>query len=519
MPASVLVCDNEDVLRALVRAALDERGYEIAEARDGEESLEVARRTKPDLIVLDMLMPARSGLEVLSELRRDPDLATTPVIVLTARAQASDREAALRAEADRFVVKPFSPRELAAVVDELLEESRSVDTPNVHVTPTPRARGRERYQSLARERVAWAEAQADRVPSEGVAQLADLGAVLDAAEEAIRVVDPSGREIVLNAAMERLLRELGLPSGTGPYSLERELVDRGSEPVRYRNELQTVIDDAELVARHEVEHADSGRILQRYTAPVRDSLGGVIGRIFVLREVTAERTAARAREELIATVSHELRTPLTGISGFAEILLNQNVHADARRRHLETLYGEVKRLTSLLDTLLDMERPQDHRVPLSPAPFRLDQLLEDGVELFSAESSAHAISLELPDGPLEVVADRDRIAQVVANLLSNAIKYSPGGGTIRVWAQRSDSTVRVVVEDSGIGIPEDQQEQVFSRFFRAESSGARGIGGLGLGLALSREIIAAQGGELRFESTEGKGSTFWFELPEHPARA
>ena len=526
MPATVLVCDNEEVLRTLVRAALAGHGYEIAEARDGEESLEVARRTKPDLIILDMLMPGRSGLELLRELRGDPGFATTPVIVLTASAQASDREAALRENADRFLAKPFSPRELAAVVDELLEETSGADQPNVRrLTATPAgAGGRERYRSLVRERVAWAEAQAvaqeSRDLGDEVPQRAALGrVVLDAAEEAIRVVDPSGSEIVANAAMERLVRELGLPSGTRPYSLERELVDRGSEPDRYRDELQTVIDDPELVARDEVELADSGRILQRYTAPVRGSLGGVTGRIFVLREVTAERTAERAREDLIANVSHELRTPLTGISGFAEILLDQDLDTDVRRRHVETLHGEVKRLTSLLDTLLDTERLQNRRMPLSSSPFRLDQLLEDSVELFSAESAAHAIALELLDRPLEVVADHDRIAQVVANLLSNAIKYSPGGGTIRVRAERTHATVSVVVEDAGIGIPADQQEFVFSRFFRADSPGNRGIEGLGLGLALSREIIAAHDGELRFESVEGEGSTFWFELPQHLGRA
>src|ERR671936_2900304 len=159
MPATVLVCDNEQVLRTLVRATLGDRGYAIAEARDGDESLEVARRTNPDLIILDMLMPGRSGLEVLSELRRDPSLERTPVIVLTARAQAADREAAMRASADRFLAKPFSPRELAAMVDELLAGGPADERDNGR-RETAAKRGRERYASLVRERVARAEAQA-----------------------------------------------------------------------------------------------------------------------------------------------------------------------------------------------------------------------------------------------------------------------------------------------------------------------------------------------------------------------
>jgi two-component system response regulator MtrA len=116
----VLVCDNEEVLRALVRAALAPGGYEITEARDGDESVELARRLEPDLIVLDMMMPGRTGLEVLAELREESRFQGTPVVLLTARAQVSDRDAASEAGADRFVPKPFSPVELASLVEELL---------------------------------------------------------------------------------------------------------------------------------------------------------------------------------------------------------------------------------------------------------------------------------------------------------------------------------------------------------------------------------------------------------------
>ena len=121
MPTTVLVCDDEDVLRALVRATLDGGDYAIVEARDGDEALARALAERPDLILLDMMMPGRSGLDVLAELRRDPELAKTPVIMLTARTQASDREAADRAGANRYLAKPFSPLELASLVEECLE--------------------------------------------------------------------------------------------------------------------------------------------------------------------------------------------------------------------------------------------------------------------------------------------------------------------------------------------------------------------------------------------------------------
>jgi CheY-like chemotaxis protein len=121
----VLVCDNEEVLRALVRAALAPSGYDIAEARNGDESVELARDLEPDLIVLDMMMPGRTGLEVLEELRGEERFAETPVVMLTARTQEADRESASTAGADRFLPKPFSPVELASVVEELLDGSRN----------------------------------------------------------------------------------------------------------------------------------------------------------------------------------------------------------------------------------------------------------------------------------------------------------------------------------------------------------------------------------------------------------
>jgi CheY-like chemotaxis protein len=122
--ATVLVCDNESILRRLVRATLGSGDVQVIEACDGDESLELARRHRPDLVILDVMMPGRTGLDVLGELRRDPDLADTRVIVLTARAQVADRDAALDAGADRFLAKPFSPSELAEVADELLGATR-----------------------------------------------------------------------------------------------------------------------------------------------------------------------------------------------------------------------------------------------------------------------------------------------------------------------------------------------------------------------------------------------------------
>lgn len=120
MAPTILICDDEEPLRALVRASLPTDAYDILEARDGNQSLELIRARRPDLVVLDVMMPGRTGLQVLEEVRGDPELGGIRVLMLTARAQASDRDAAMASGADRYLAKPFSPTELAAVVEELL---------------------------------------------------------------------------------------------------------------------------------------------------------------------------------------------------------------------------------------------------------------------------------------------------------------------------------------------------------------------------------------------------------------
>ena len=139
-------------------------------------------------------------------------------------------------------------------------------------------------------------------------------------------------------------------------------------------------------------------------------------------------------------------------------------------------------------------------------------VVREQTELFAGQSPKHLLDVSLPETPLAVRGDSNRLAQVVANLLSNAIKYSPQGGVVRVTGKREDSIVRVSIQDEGVGIPAELQREIFGKFVRGHAT-AEGIEGSGLGLAISRSLVEAHGGNINFESTTGRGSTFWFELP------
>ena len=266
----------------------------------------------------------------------------------------------------------------------------------------------------------------------------------------------------------------------------------------------------------DVLEAGGGRTFERYAAPVALADGQPIGWITVLHETTRERQAERAKAELVATVSHELRTPLAAILGYAELLLSRERDAETRTRYARTIHQEARRLSALIDDFLSLRTLEEGTLRLRAEPFALDELLEEQAELFSGQSAAHRIELALPAEPVVAVADRARVAQVLANLISNAIKYSPDGGVVELGAARCDGSVRVSVSDAGVGIPAGEQERVFERFFRAETRAARDVSGTGLGLALARGIVEAHGGDIAFESVEGRGSRFWFTVPAAP---
>jgi PAS domain S-box-containing protein len=246
-----------------------------------------------------------------------------------------------------------------------------------------------------------------------------------------------------------------------------------------------------------------------------DADGRLQNMIVDVHDITRFREAEELQSTFISIISHELKTPVALIKGYADTLMREDAEWDRStvREGLAIIEEESDRLEALIDNLLDASRIQAGALKLEPSDLALPRLVERVVEKFRTQTHVHQFEVNFPmDFPL-VYADEERVSQVLYNLLANAIKYSPKGGTIRVggWAGKEDAVVYVA--DQGIGIPEDQQEHVFERFYRVDSGLRRRTQGAGLGLYLSRSIVEASGGRIWMESKEGHGTTMYFSMP------
>jgi len=229
----------------------------------------------------------------------------------------------------------------------------------------------------------------------------------------------------------------------------------------------------------------------------------------------AER-ANRMKDEFLATLSHELRTPLSAILGWSHLLRSRRVGEDELKKGLETIERNARMQTQLIEDLLDMSRITSGKIRLDVQPVMPVTFIESAVETVRPAADAKGVRLDRTLDPAAgpVSGDPARLQQVVWNLLANAIKFTPKGGRVQVILERVDSHVEVRVADSGAGIAPEFLEHVFERFRQADSSTTRQFGGLGLGLAIVRNLIELHGGTVKAHSEGvGKGSTFTVRLP------
>jgi signal transduction histidine kinase len=343
-------------------------------------------------------------------------------------------------------------------------------------------------------------------------------ALIDSTLDGICLTDEHGEILISNRPLRHLARELGMPEeGSVPERLIA-IADRLAEPDRYRARMQELARTAGEATLDEFELRGSGRVFRGYTAPVRDPDGTFVGRVWTLREITADRELDRMRDAFVATVSHELRTPLTSISGFLEMMQEEEqALGESGKRYLDVIRRSTERLHALVEDLLLIAQIEAKRIELDLLPVDVVELATAAVEGQRPAADEKGVTVEVvADHPPIVRADRIRLTQVLDNLVSNAVKFTNAGGTVRVHVSGKADAVELVVADTGVGIPPDEQGQLFSRFFRASTATQHAIPGTGLGLSISRALVEQHGGTISVESAVGRGTQVTVLLPATP---
>jgi signal transduction histidine kinase len=260
------------------------------------------------------------------------------------------------------------------------------------------------------------------------------------------------------------------------------------------------------------------RWLHLSLAAVRSSNGDIETVVVVVRDVTALREAAQAKEEFLATVSHELRTPLTSLRGWVSTLLRPEYqpNEEERREVHERLMHQTGRLQRLIEDVLSVSSMDRGQFVVQTVPVGIDEVIEKSLVEFRRQTPGRVVTHVRAGLAGTAMADAGRVEQVINNLVSNADKYSPPETPVEVRVARDGTKVVVTVADHGFGIPEDQREAVFERFHRLGHHMTREASGTGLGLHIARRLVEAMGGKIWVESRLGEGSTFTFTLPAAP---
>ncbi len=483
-PARILLVDDNADMRSYLGALLGRR-WQVELTGDGREALRRIESAPPDLVITDVMMPYLDGFGLLRALRENAATRHIPVLMLSARAGEESRIEGYQAGADDYMVKPFAARELMARVESQLLRARL-----------------RRVEDEHRRRLASIFANAPVAI-----------AVLRGPDHVFELANPAYLELV--AHRDIVGRSVGdaLPEvvAQGIVDLLDKVYSTG-EPfvgLAYRGHLKRR-------STGELEECFFDFVYQ----PTRDADGRVDGITIVAFEVTAlanarqaAEDASRAKDEFLAMLGHELRNPLAPILTALQLLRLRGVQGGERERTI--IERQVRHLVALVDDLLDVSRITRGKVRLTRRPTELSEVVAKAIELASPllEQHRHGLELDVPKHGLGVLADADRLSQVVGNLVTNAAKYTPAGGSIRVSAVVEGHQVVLRVRDTGIGIDPEMLPRIFDLFTQDRQAIDRAQGGLGLGLAIVRNLVELHGGSVSAHSAgRDLGSEFAVRL-------
>ena len=345
-----------------------------------------------------------------------------------------------------------------------------------------------------------------------------MTAIVNSIAEGLILVDSSSRVLHINPAAERLL------------NLSADSIDKDITEIIQNDELIHIFkEDQRQILQHKptdqipsrddtLARYDEKLVLRIVASPFLDENGLILGTVYLFDDITREKEIDQMKSDFISLVSHELRTPLTSIIGFVSFILDGKAGAinDRQRNSLARVQRQSKRLAALISDLLDISRIESGRIQMDRAPISLLDIVTQRLEEIRPQADEKSIQLQLtaPESVPDILGDEARMGQVFTNLIGNAIKFTPNNGEVSVKVEADGNLLHVEVIDTGSGIPPEERQKVFDKFYQLSDISTRQQGGSGLGLSITKSIVEAHGGKLWIDDgNQGKGSNFQFVVP------
>ncbi|HKG91263.1 MAG TPA: ATP-binding protein [Gemmatimonadaceae bacterium] len=506
--ANILLVDDRPQNLLALEAILEPLGQNLVRASSGAEALRELLRQDFAVILLDVQMPGTDGFQTARIIKSRERNASTPIIFLTAisREDAYVFEGYALGAVD-YILKPFHP--------DILRSKVAVFVDLYHQREQARRHAARLRESEERFRTAFTHA------SIGMALVAPSGELLQVNGALCELLGRSERELLErraadlvsphDAATAAALADALLTGRRASYQLEHRLLHARGHEIWVRLDAALVRDGADSRPLHIIYQIQDITLRKRAEAEREELIRAQTAR--------AEAEAAnRAKTEFLAVMSHELRTPLNAISGYSE-LIEMGLRGPVTPEQMSDL-GKIRRsqqqLLGLINEILNFAKLEAGQVHFDIAELPLREVL-GGVDAL-IEPQVRAKGLRYIDraqnAAVAVRADVEKAQQVLVNLLGNAVKFTGAGGEVCLDCDWDDRTVRLRVRDTGIGIPDDKLIAIFEPFVQVNPRLTRESQGVGLGLAISRDLARAMGGDIEVDSQVGRGSTFTLALPK-----
>jgi signal transduction histidine kinase/DNA-binding response OmpR family regulator len=535
----ILIAEDEaDVLDMCARA-LSREGYQVVGTRSGPEAIAMVKKQDFDLLLTDIRMPGLSGLQAYREIKQcRPDIIG---VAITGYGSVDTAIEALKLGMDDFLLKPFSLDDLRTAVSKALTRTR-LERENTRLQALiPLFQLSQTFMSVTDLAVLLHQVVQVAV-SETACEVGILMLKNEASEEmevrAVSAADGSEPPLRAHHISGDIIRHamdgkqafvwqsessLGpLFATVSPQAMAAEAAEPGapSPPQATAAVVQPLIVGKEeigilaLIKRGKDVSFSQGDL--ELLGVLASQAGTAIqnARLFTRLRNAYERLSKldHLKSEFISVVAHELRTPLAEIATYLALSEQKGRN---QRTYLDGIARAAERLTSLMNDITDLKFLEAGQVELKPTKLSLPQLVAEVVEQLSplATCKAQSITTSIQDNLTTISADGPKIQVVLKNLISNAITFSGEGGEIRILAEVKGDALHIAVRDNGAGIPREEWEWIFKPFYQVESSLRREHGGIGIGLALSKNLVELHGGRIWVESKMGEGSAFHFAVP------